>query len=98
MAKDLQISSILFMRHDWDWKLKNNLSFGVTHYLTGHNLGCDHEDACKKLTHLIGFPLYIRDKSVSISHNSEDSEGENQSSSLHQYFENDYLSFDVNNY
>jgi hypothetical protein len=57
MAKDLQISIIPFMRHDWDWKLKNNLSFGVTHYLTGHNLGCDHEDACKKLTHLIGFPL-----------------------------------------
>lgn len=48
IIRGLQISSIPFIRNDWDWKVnKNNLSFDMTHYLTGHNLGYDHEDAAK---------------------------------------------------
>src|SRR5215210_1610462 len=51
--QDLQISSIPF-RDIGIGKLKNNLTFDMTHYLTGHALHYDHKAACKKRTHLRG--------------------------------------------
>jgi hypothetical protein len=45
--QDFEISSIPFMVDDQDWKVKNNLTFDMAHYLTDYNLGYDHKSACK---------------------------------------------------
>ena len=90
--QDLQISSIPF-RDIGIGRLKNNLTFDMIHYLTGHALHYDHKGACKKRTHLRGiFSIDKWQMAPAEATEAKIQEAKKELSSQQLYFENNNLS------